>query len=276
MGIFNSILNFIFDTFFNSFDSLHPIYGLSAISLLTTLIVLPIFRYFSNQEGIKRTRGRIVGHLFEVRIFKDDLRIFFTAMKNILKYNAIYMAYMLKPLLFMILPVLVIMVQTETRYAHRPLSLGETAIVKVKQETGGTFPEKGSDVLLTVPEGLRLETPPLRYDEGSETYWKIRAERKGEFELRFYVLDKELKRRVVVKDEITRISPLMLKKGILNSFFHPGEPSLSQSTNIKSIEVKYPYMNISVFGWRIHWLLIFFILTLSFGFVLMKPFRVKF
>ena len=275
MTIINSIFNSIFDIFFYPFNSVNPVYGLGAISLLTTLMVLPIFRYLSDQEGIKRTRDRITGHLLEVRLFNDDLRIFFAAQKNILKYNLIYMGYMLKPLLFMIIPVMVIIVQTEVRYSHRTLSPGETVVVKVKQDAGRPIPEKGSDVILTVPEGLRLETPPLRFEEGAETYWKIKAEREGEFDLAFHILDREVKRRVVVKDEITRISRLMLKNGILNSFFHPGEPPLPENTNIQSIEVKYPSMKISVFGWGIHWLLIFFGLTLAFGFVLMKPFKVK-
>jgi hypothetical protein len=271
----NSILNFIFDAFFNPFDSLHPIYGLGAISLLTTLIVLPVFRYISNQEGIKRAKDRIIGHLLEVRLFNDDLRIFLLAQKNILKYNLIYLGYMLKPLMIMIIPIMIIIIQTGARYEYRPLHPGEAAIVKVILGTKGTLSEKGSKVVLTASKGLKLETPSLRVDGGREMYWRVKAEREGEFDLLFQVPDGEVKRRVVVKNKVARLSSLMLKGGIINSFFHPGEPFLPESTTIESIEVKYPPMKVSVFGWNIHWLVIFFVLTLAFGFLLMRPFNVR-
>ncbi len=125
MDYINYILNSLFDVFFYPFGSIDSIYGLCAISLLTAIIALPIFKYTSNQEGIKRVKARIMGHLLELRLFKDDIRIILSAQKDILKHNMIYLRYTLKPLIFMMIPIVVIFIHTAVRYEYRPLHPGD-------------------------------------------------------------------------------------------------------------------------------------------------------
>ncbi len=116
MNFINHIFNFLFDVFFYPFRSVDPIYGLCAIALLSAIIALRIFKYTSNQEGIKRVKARIMGHLLELRLYKDDIRIVISAQINILKYNMVYLRYTLKPLMFMIIPISIIMINTASRY----------------------------------------------------------------------------------------------------------------------------------------------------------------
>lgn len=274
MNKFNHIITSIFDLFFYPFRSIDPIYGLCAVSLLTTVIMLPIFKYTSNQEAIKRTKSRIMGHLLEVRLFKNDIRIVLSAQKNMLKYNLIYLKHMLKPLLFVMLPVVIIIIQTGLRYEYRPLHSGETAIVKVRINNP-TKSENAANGTLVLPKGLKVETPPLRINGGEEIYWRIKAEEEGEFDLSFRVFNKEIKKRIVIGDKVTKISPKTLKENGLKTFFYPGEPALASDFEVESFEVRYPYMKVSLFGWTVHWLVLFFILSLVFGFMLLKPFRVS-
>ncbi len=274
MNTINYVINSIFDLFFSPFSSIDPIYGLCAVSFLTTVIMLPIFKYTSDQEAIRRTKSRIMGHLLEVRLFKDDIRTVLSAQKNMLKYNMIYLKHMMKPLMFVMLPVVVIIIQTGLRYEYRPLHPGETAIVKVKLDNPGNLAGGGSGVL-TAPEGLKIETPPLRVNGGEEIYWRIRAEKDGDYDLKFRTIDKEVSKRVVVGEKLTRISPEVLKGGLVNSFLYPGEPSLSGDSGMEYFEIAYPYGTVALFGWKIHWLVLFFILSLVFGFLLLKPFRVS-
>lgn len=275
MDFINIIFNFFFDILFYPFRSVDSIYGLCAISFLTTIIVLPIFKYTSNQDGIKRVKARIMGHILELRLFKDDIRIILSAQKDILKFNMIYLRYTLRPLMLMMIPMVVIIIHTTVRYEYRPLHPGESAIVKVKLHNPNELSEKDRSVVLTATEGLCIETPPLRIDGGKETYWRIKAEGEGVFKLRFHTLDMEVEKRVFVSEKVTRLSPKMLKSGFANSFLYPGEPSIPAGTALDSILVAYPHAKIKLFGWNIHWLILFFILTLGFGFVLMKPLKVS-
>ncbi|MFQ5900215.1 MAG: hypothetical protein ACE5IH_01510 [Thermodesulfobacteriota bacterium] len=269
MNSINYVINFIFDLFFYPYRSIDPIYGLLAVSLLTTVIVLPIFKRTSNQEGIKKIKALMMGHILELRLFKDDIRIVLSAQKNILKHNMTYLKYTLKPLVFMMLPVVIIIIQTEVRYENRPLHPGETAVVKVMLNT-----EKGGDVVLTVPDGLKVETLPLRIDGGKEIYWRVIAEKEGTYSLGLKGLDREVEKKVFVTDKVTRFSPVVLKGGLVGSFLNPGELPLPDDSIVELFEIRYPDGKVGIFGWNVHWLVLFFILTMVFGFVLLKPFRV--
>ena len=226
MNFINIVFNSLFDIFFYPFRSVDSIYGLCAISLFTAIIALPIFKYTSNQEEIKRVKARIMGHILELRLFKDDIRIILSAQKNILKFNMFYLRYTLKPLMFMMIPMVVIIIHTAVRYEYRPLHPGESAIVKVKLHNPNELSIKDREIVLTVSEGLNIETPPLRIDEGAETCWRIRAEREGIFKLGLQARDMDVGKRVLVSGKVTRLSSETLKSGIVSSFFYPGEPSL--------------------------------------------------
>ncbi len=271
MSILSNAINSLFDLFFYPFVELDPIYGLSAISLFTAIIVLPIFKYTSDQEGIKKVKAIIMGHILELRLFRDDIRIVLSAQKNVLRHNMTYLKYTLKPLLFMFIPVVLIIIQTEVRFSFRPLLPGETAVVKIKMSE-----ENSTDVSLTVPNGLIIETPPMRDDENRETYWRIKAEKEGVFDLTFQMEDdKEIKKRVLVADKIVRLSPAKLKESTINYFFHPANSYLPDNIVVDNIYVKYPTMKVYALGWKLHWLLHYFILTLIFGVLLLKPLKVR-
>ncbi len=62
----------------------------------------------------------------------------------------------------MIIPVSIIMINTASRYEYRPLQPGESTIVKINLSKDKQLTGKNHEVKLSVPEGLRIETPPLR------------------------------------------------------------------------------------------------------------------
>lgn len=276
MNFIISIINYAFDLFFSPFCTIDPIYGLLAISFITTVIMLPIFKYTSNQESIRRTKAKIIGHFLEIRLFKDDIRIVFSAQGNILKYNLLYLKSMLRPLCFVVWPVMIIMIQTGMRYEYRPLRTGEVSIVKVKIEKTKELTGKGSKGFLVSPEGLRIETPPLRVNGGGEEiYWRIKAEKEGVFDLRFQFSGIELEKRVVVSNALSKLAPKVSKEGFMGSFFCAGESLLDKDGCVEFFEVTYPQMKIMLFGWGFHWIIIFFTLSLLFSFLLLRLFRVS-
>ncbi len=270
--IFIEMLNTIFDLFFSPFSKSHPLYGITWVSLLTALIVIPLFKYTSNQEGIKEIKDRIIGHILEIRLFRDDVRVIFSAQKNILKYNMIYIGHMLKPLVFMIVPVMIIIIQTEARFGYRPLKVGESAIVEVKEASA-----HHSDVELLAPKGIKIETTPLRIkdSDGEEIYWRIRAVKEGEFAIRFKSDDSETAESIIVGSDIRRFPQALVKGGIVRFLLHPADKPLPEDSSIKEIRIHYPPLYIRVFGWKFHWLVPYLILTLILSFILVKPFKVN-
>src|SRR4030067_3637841 len=121
MWLLNNILNKTFDFFFSPFRALNPLWGLCVISLLTGVLMLIIFRYTSNQEGIKKAKDKIKAYLFEIRLYKDDMGLMLQAQKNLLKYNFIYMKYSVIPMLVMMIPVVLVLIQLNFRFGYSPL-----------------------------------------------------------------------------------------------------------------------------------------------------------
>jgi uncharacterized membrane protein (DUF106 family) len=73
MWIFNSFVNTVFELILTPFRNMSPWYGMTVVSFLTGFLMLFIFRFTSNQEGIRRTKNRIKAHLLELRLFKDSM-----------------------------------------------------------------------------------------------------------------------------------------------------------------------------------------------------------
>ena len=88
------------------------------------------------------------------------------------------------------------------------------------------------------------------------------------------MLDGSLEKVIWVSDRTVRLPSKRMRKSFWSTLLHPGEPPFA-GTAVYAIEVEYPLRTIHVFGWRIHWLVIFFGLSMAFGFVFKRIFRVE-
>jgi len=273
MWILNNILNKFFDLFFFPFKSLNPLWGLCVISLLTGVVMLIIFRYTSNQEGIKEAKNKIKAYLFEIRLFKDDMGLTFQAQKNLLKYNFIYMKYSVIPMLVMMIPVVLVLIQLNFRFGYSPLKPGDHAIVALNLSK--EIKAKDLNVRILPPDGIEVETPSLRIEQTKEIDWRIKAKEYGTFDLEFQVAGEKFNKRINVEKNLTMVSPKRVASGVSEILLNPAESPLPHNGTIESIEVKYPPMKLMVFGYNIHWLIIFFVLSIAFGFSVKGVFGVQ-
>ena len=169
----NAAIAAVFDLILRPFDSLSPIWGLLAISVITGIVMVIIFKYTSNQGAIRKAKDKISAYFHEVRLFKDDLGLMLDAQRRILRTNLTYMKYSVIPMLIMLAPVVLILIQLGIRYENRPLRPGESAMVKLR------FSESldSLNVAIEPDEGLRLETPLLRVHDEREIDFRPRPMR---------------------------------------------------------------------------------------------------
>jgi uncharacterized membrane protein (DUF106 family) len=235
--------------------------------------MLIIFRYTSDQKGIKETKDLIKAYLLEIRLFKDDLRIQLSAQKNILVHNLTYMKHALQPMLFMIIPVVIILVQLDGWFGYRPLKPGESAIVSVK--LSGHERDVLSGLSVNSGDGLVVETPPLRIPRENEVDWRIRANEPGEHTLRFTVDGNIFDKKITVTEgRLDRVNRVVAS-GFWDSLLHPANESIGKSPMMEKVEVNYPSRSIEIFGWQLHWLVVFFVLSIVFGFAFKGFFKVE-
>jgi len=131
MRYMNAALTAFFDFLLTPFNSLDPFWTLMILSLLAGVLMLLIFRSTSNQAKIKEVKDKMKAHLLEISLFKDSPAIILSAQKNLLLYNAQYMKYALKPMLYMILPISMMLIHLDGWFGYRPLKVGESAIFSV-------------------------------------------------------------------------------------------------------------------------------------------------
>jgi hypothetical protein len=272
MALINTAVTRSFDLFFAMFAPAGAWAGMVAVSLLTALLALVIFRYTSSQSGIRAVKDRLISHLLEVVLYRDELRVVLRAQVAILRDDVKYLGYALVPLAFMIVPVGVLLIQTDLRYGHRPLALGEQVIVGVKlRSAGGNL----SRVSLSASDGAEVETPPLTMPAIGEVDWRVRGVTAGDHELRFSVNGREFSKRIAIGERASRIAVLRVGGGAWQQFLHPGEPPLPADGPVEWIQVSYPGREMRALGWRMHWVWPWLVLTLALGYILKGPLRVQ-
>lgn len=274
MSVFNSALNAIFDCLFFPFRPLHPWFGMVFISLLTGLLMLLIYSRTSNQVGIRRTKDRIKAHLLELRLFKENMGVTWSAQGRILRANLRYLGYSIKPLLVMILPLILILVQLNFWFGYKPLDVGEAAILKLK--LAESVKPMEINAVIDAPPSVIVETPALRLEQEREIDWRIRAQSPGRERLTIKVGGQEFVKTVSISGKpLDRISPRRVSRSLIDELFYPSEKPLHSSVSVRSIEVVYPVKKLSFLGIRLHWLVAYFVLSIVFGFALKRPFKIE-
>jgi uncharacterized membrane protein (DUF106 family) len=273
MGFLNSILGAIFDVFFAPFRSLGPWPGMIAISLVTGILMLLIFKKTSNQEAIKRAKNLIKARLLEIRLFKNDTGGQFRSQGAMLGANFRYMAHALRPMLVMLIPVMLILAQLNLRFGAESLAKGEQALVKMKLAEGTSADTTA--ISLRAPVGITVETAPLRIEEEGEVDWRIRADAAGLHRLTFDVAGASIEKTVSVgQDSPAKVATIRSGK-FFDLFLTPGEKPLPKKSSVASIEVVHRSYSLPLLGGGVNWLVAFFVLSLVFGFALKGVFKVE-
>jgi len=235
--------------------------------------MLLIFKKTSNQDGIRRAKNIIKAHLLEIRLYKNDLGGSFRAQGAILGANLRYMGYALRPMAVMIVPLLLILAQINLRYGAASLSRGGRALVKMILAEGTSA--VGTPVSLSAPDGITVETPPLRIEEEREVDWRIRGDGPGGHLLSFTIGGMTVTKRVSVEERAPAKIAALRSRRFLDLLLSPGETPLPKDVPVVSIEIVTPSPRLALLGMRVHWLVAFLALSIIFGFALKGVFKVE-
>jgi uncharacterized membrane protein (DUF106 family) len=271
MTLINGVLRAVCDVVLFPFHRLPDWVGLTVVSLVAAVGMLLVFKKTSDQEKLAAVKRRIHACLFEIRLFNDDLRAILRAQLEVLRHNLTYLKLSLVPLFWMIVPFVLVIAQLQFHYGYLGLRPGQTAVVKVLlKEERATRPAAS----LEAPDGLRVETPPLWIPTTRELAWRIGAEREGDYQIQVVVDGTAETKTVRVSDQVVRLSPLRVAAGFLDELIYPAEAPLPASSPLASIGLAYPGRDIEVLGFGLHWMVVFFVLSMVFAFALRNRFGV--
>ncbi len=274
MTIVNLVFGGIVGAALWPFRNLSPWFGMVAVSLLTALLMLEVYKLTSNQGAIRRAKDRIKAHLLEMRLYKDNMRVTLAAQGAMVKANLAYMAANLKPLAVMIVPLVLVLAQLGLWYDRAPLRPGEETLVKARVEPAADLVSLGLE--LEAPPGLEITSPAVRIPDLSEVVWRVKAVTpgKGRFVLRSG--GRAVEKSVAVGGpSMAKVSALASRGSFWRRVLYPGEPPLPPGTAVRTIEILYPAKSLTAFGLNVHWLVAYLVLSVVFGFALKGVFKVE-
>ncbi len=274
MAFVNALLNRLFDVLLYPFRSLDAWWGMIVVSLLTGLLMLAVFRVTSNQAGIRAAKDRIKAHLLEMRLFKDNFRVSLGAQRQIMTANLKYLGYSAKPLLVMIVPLVLMLIQLNFWFGYEPLAVGEPAILKVRL-AAGVDPLK-TELSLETPSLILVDSPALRLADEHEVDWRIRPQAAGTAVLTVAVGGVRCEKSIRAGGAfLSRLSPMRVGGRFPGPLLYPGEAPLPSTGPVTAIEVAYAERRLPFLGLRLHWLVAYFALSVVIGFALKRPFKVE-
>ena len=275
MATVNSIAARLFDLLDAPFSSLPPLVGVCAWSLVTAIAMLLVIKRTSDQPAMDAVKRKIHACLFEIRLFSDDIAAILRAQGEILRHNLTYLRLSLKPMVWMLVPLVVMVGQLHFHYGYRGLRPGERAILTVALDQDES---ERPAVELVLPAGLRLDSPAVWAPALHEVTWRVQAVASGDHRLQVKVGDESFEKRVRVTDAVVRVSPVRPSSRLLDQLTWPAEKPLPKAGPLTAISVAYPAREFSVFGWRFEseyaWMVAFLLISMALAFALRKPFGV--
>ncbi len=272
MRILNTLLGGLVDGLLFPFRELPPLVGLTVVSVVTGIAVLLVVKRTSNQEGVTAVKRRIAAGIFEIRLFNDDPRAILRAEVDILRHSFTYMGLNLVPVLWMIVPLVLVIIQLQFHYGYSNPEPGGTTLVKVVFNPA--TPSAAPDISLEADGGIGVETPALWIPSLREAAWRITVRQPGEHELRVRIGDEVFSKQVLVSDAVVRRAPTRPSGGFVDQLLNPAERPLPGDAPIESITVTYPEASMGFLFWDAHWLVVYFVLSILVALVLQRRFGV--
>jgi hypothetical protein len=240
-----------------------PLAIVVALSLVIGLAMVVLFGYTSDQKAIKIAKDQLKAHLLAVRLFRDQLPVVMGSYGKILRGTGRYLKLAFKPLLYVIIPITVLIVQLDRCLGSTPLQRNMPFLLTVR--TTGT--EALNGVSLELPPEITMTAPPVRIPAENEIVWRLAAAADGEYEARITAGGQSVEKTVRVSSDLARVSSVRLRGRFLERMFTSGEAPLPANGPIESISINYPERNIEIAGYEINWIWLFFILSMVAGFL---------
>ncbi len=269
MNTLKAMLNRLTDTIVGPLGGGWP--GMVAMSLLTAVVILLIFKVTANGDRTTRLKNRAVGRLLEMAVYADSPAVTLSALGRVLRANLNYAASLWLPLILSLIPLSLLTIQVGEWYAHRPLRPGETAVLTAWL-TGAT-PVMQTDVHADGSGGVVVETEGVRAAADNTVTWRIRAgATPGSVNL--LTAGGAAVKRVPVGTGAARASPARTARSWRQQALAPSEAPLPPDLPFVRIALELPKSPLSLAGRGVNWLVAFFGLSLVFALLLKRPFRV--
>lgn len=247
-----------------------PLAIVVVLSLVVGLLMVVLFGYTSDQKAIGIAKDQLKAHLLAVRLYRDQIPVVMGSYGKILRGTGRYLKLAFKPLLYVIVPITLLVVQVDRYLGSTPIPTNAPFLLTA-HFTGS---DPLNEVTLDLPPEITATAPPVHVPASNEIVWRLAGSKDGKYEVKIAAGESAAK-AVCVGSGLPRISTVRLRGQFWRRIFTSAEPALPENSPIESIAINYPDRNIDVAGYGINWIWLFFILSMIAGFVFKELLGIK-
>jgi len=295
MNGLNSAVTRVFDVLLAPLEWVGERTALVVASGLFGVAALYLFKKISWQAGIKSAKDRIKGHMIEIRLYQDDLRVVGAAVGKVLWRNFQYLGLNFGPFVPLAIPFVFVAAQFVVRYAYDPLPVaaagakflpGQGTLLEIE-----LVPERRADVAhlrVALPSGLAALSPLVRAPSEGRAFQEIAATSAGVHEIVLELPGGVRETKLVVAGT-EQVAPRVMQPRRVSSrdwlslddpdhwpALWPAEAAFAKDSPFRSIAIAYPARDQ---GWlpegEIGILATFVLASMAFGFLALKPMGVQ-
>jgi uncharacterized membrane protein (DUF106 family) len=279
MTFLNDLLRPVFDWLQWPLAGLPAVVGVLVWSIPVGVFALWVFGKTSNQDRIAAVKRKIYAGLFEIRLFNDDLRAIMRAQKEIFGHVLHYQALALKPMIFILPPLVLVMVQLHQFYGFKGFEPGEELLLTVQLDPETVTTGQRPEVALEMPDGVHAVMDPVWVPSLAQLTWRLGIDDWGDYELVIKIDGTSVEKQLRATDKLVRLSPERPPRSFMGQLEWPSEQPLDSDGRVHSITATYRDGAVSFLGWDFEWsfawMVVFFILTMVVALVLRKPMGVE-
>ncbi len=251
-----SFLDPIFNPVLIPLLSKSPFLGILIISLLLALLTSLVYKFFTNQEEMKRLKEEQKVFQKQMKELKEHPEELMRIQKEAMKSNMEYMKHSFKASLITLLPLLIIFSWMTAHLSYEPIFPGEKYSL-----TAQFAPGVGGEAEIIINQGTTLLSEAKQEVEGGHATWRLQSEA-GEHILTVKGGTEQQSKKVFITKQLQYEAPI----------------STFQDSEILSLRINYnelrPLGDFSLFGWKPGWLGWYILLSLLFSLGLRKLLKI--
>jgi uncharacterized membrane protein (DUF106 family) len=243
----------------------NPLFIVALLSVVVGLAMVLLFGYTSDQKAIARAKDELKAHLLAVRLYRDQLHVVMGSYGKVLRGTGRYLRLAFKPLVYVILPITILIVQLDRTLGFRAIQPKTPFLLTVC--TNGA--DEMNNISIELPPEIASDAPPVHVAAENEVVWRLIGNHEGSYLVKIIADGQTAAKTVRVSSQLARVSPIRLRGHFWERMFLSGESALPGSLPLDSISVTYPERDIPLgFGnYQMNWIWLFLILSMIAGFI---------
>lgn len=270
--IFSRIFGKLLDLLMWPFNSLELIWSLVFVSALAGILLIILYRYVSNQSALRKVKQNIYAALLESILYRHSVKLCLKAQTRMFGGALKYFALALKPLFILAIPCLLLLAQLNLYFSNRTLNVGESALVSVDLQSSIST----NDIQMMTNTGIKSEAI-VRMPSLNKIEWRIRALEYGSHAIAINNRSDStlVEKSIIVGPHFGPLVEQTFSKWWQQLLYPTREDGFRQDKYVEAISISYPDRNYKVFGFKMHWIVIFLITSILSGLLGARIFGVE-